>query len=75
MHSTYPPLSKVAARIFSVPASSVAIEREFSLAGNLITQKRAKLSPDVVNDIVFNHSFKVHQQGLDNTDSDTLELR
>ncbi|CAF3311282.1 unnamed protein product [Rotaria socialis] len=56
-------------------ASSAAVEREFSLAGDLITQKRAKLLPDVVNDMVFNHSFKVHQQGLDNTDSDTIELR
>ncbi|CAF4128982.1 unnamed protein product [Rotaria socialis] len=60
---------------FSVPASSAAVEREFSLAGDLITQKHAKLLPDVVNDMVFNHSFKVHQQGLDNTDSDTIELR
>ncbi|CAM4851169.1 unnamed protein product [Rotaria magnacalcarata] len=72
MHSSYPALSKIAARIFSVPASSAAVEREFSLAGNIITQKRSKLSPDVVNDMVFNHSFKVHQQGPDSTDKSEL---
>ena len=72
MHGTYPILSKIAARVFSVPASSAAVEREFSLAGNVVTQKRAKLSPDVVNDMVFNHSFNKYQQGLDNPDK--LEL-
>ncbi|CAF1016759.1 unnamed protein product [Rotaria sordida] len=68
MHSSYSILSKIAARVFSVPASSAAVEREFSLAGNIVTQKRSTLSPDVVNDMVFNHSYKVYQQGLDNTD-------
>ena len=54
---SYPILTKVVARVFSVLATSAAVEREFSLAGNIITQKRAKLSPDTVNDIVFNNAF------------------
>jgi hypothetical protein len=37
MHSSYPTLSKVAARIFVVPASSAAVEGELSLTGNIIT--------------------------------------
>jgi hypothetical protein len=40
-----------------VPATSAAVEREFSLADNIVTQKRARLSPDTVNDIVFNHAL------------------
>jgi hypothetical protein len=56
-HTSYPILAKVAARVFSVPATSAAVEREFSLADNIVTQKRARLSPDTVNDIVFNHAL------------------
>ena len=59
MHSSYPNFSKVAARVLGVPASSAGVEREFSLAGNIITEKWAKLSPDFVNDMVFNHSYKL----------------
>jgi hypothetical protein len=61
-HASYPVLAKVAARVFAVPATSAAVEREFSLTGNIITQKRSKLSPDTVNDIVFNHSYKIYKQ-------------
>jgi hypothetical protein len=68
MHSFYAVLSKVAARVFGVPATSAAVEREFSLAGNIITQKRSKLCPDTVNDIVFNHSYQVYQQKCDAND-------
>ncbi len=45
-HTSYPILAKVAARVFAVPATSAAVEREFSFSGNIITQKRSKLSPD-----------------------------
>ncbi|CAF3639696.1 unnamed protein product [Rotaria socialis] len=48
-HSSYPIFAKVAARILGVPATSAALEREFSFAGNIITQKRSRLSPDTVN--------------------------
>ncbi|CAF1230016.1 unnamed protein product [Rotaria sordida] len=42
-------------RVLAVPATSAPVEREFSFTDNTITQKRSKLSPDSVNDIVFNH--------------------
>jgi hypothetical protein len=61
-YTSYPVLAKVAARVFAVPATSAAVEREFSFSGNIITQKRSKLSPDTVNDIVFNHSYKIYKQ-------------
>ncbi|CAF3896324.1 unnamed protein product [Rotaria sordida] len=67
--STYPILAKVAARVLGVPATSAAVEREFSFAGNVITQKRARLSPDTVNDIVFNHLFIKYKQRFSNTNN------
>jgi hypothetical protein len=72
MHSSYPVLSKVAARVLAVPATSAAVEREFSLAGNIITQKRSKLSPDAVNDMVFNHSYKKYKHRFDHTNGSKL---
>ncbi|CAM2722852.1 unnamed protein product [Rotaria socialis] len=65
-HDSYPVLAKVAARILAVPATSAAVEREFSFTGNIITQKRARLSPDTVNDIVFNHSYNMYKKKFSN---------
>lgn len=56
--SLYPHLASIAKRIFAVPATSAAVEREFSLAGNIITKKRTRLSPETVNDIIFLNSFE-----------------
>ncbi|CAF4063000.1 unnamed protein product [Rotaria sordida] len=42
-------------RVLAVPATSAAVEREFSFTDNTITQKRSKLPSDTGNDIVFNH--------------------
>ena len=61
-HTSYPVLAKVTARVFSVPATSASVECEFSFSGNIITQKRSKLSPEIVNDIVFNRSYKIYKQ-------------
>lgn len=49
----YPRLSKLARRILAIPASSVPSERVFSLAGNLISKKRSRLKPKLVNKIIF----------------------
>ncbi|CAF1445059.1 unnamed protein product, partial [Didymodactylos carnosus] len=68
MHSTYPVLSKVATRVLAVPAASAAVEREYSHPGNIITQKRSKLSPDAVNEIVFNNSYKKYHGKRDHTE-------
>ncbi|CAF4091923.1 unnamed protein product, partial [Rotaria sordida] len=68
MHQSYRVLSKVAAHVLCIPASSAAVEREFSLAGNIIPKKHSKLSSDLVNDMVFNHSSKMYQQTLHQSD-------
>ena len=41
----YPILSRIARDILAVPVSSVQPEREFSVAGNLITEIRNRLGP------------------------------
>ena len=53
----YPRLSKLAMRILSIPASSAASERVFSLAGNIITEKCNRLTNKTVDNIVFLNSF------------------
>jgi hypothetical protein len=57
-YSLYPRLARIAKRVFAVPATSAAVEREFSLAGNIVTKKRSRLSPGTVNDIIFLNSFE-----------------
>ena len=74
-HESYPVLAKVAARVLAVPATSAAVERELSFSGNIITQKRSRLSPDMVNDIVFNHSYKIFKERFgSNKTCDLIEL-
>lgn len=47
--TTYPRLYKLFKRLSCIPASS---EREFSTAGNIITDKRSLILPNNVNDIL-----------------------
>lgn len=49
----YPRLSKLAKRYLVIPASSVPCERVFSKAGELITDRRNRLSPTHVNELLF----------------------
>lgn len=53
----YPRLSKIAINLLSIPASSAASERVFSLAGNIITEKRNRLEPKTVASILFLNSL------------------
>ncbi len=51
--TTSPNLTRLAMRYFSIPCSSSAVERQFSAAGQVLTQRRTNLDPSTVNDIIF----------------------
>lgn len=46
-------LSSLAKKILCIPATSVPSERVFSVAGNIINEKRSRLKPDNVNKLIF----------------------
>ena len=47
-----PNMCILAKRVFSVPASSAAVERTFSSAGVIISQRRTNINPAIVNDMI-----------------------
>lgn len=51
--TTFRNLARLACRTFSTPCSSAAVERQFSAAGQIITQRRSNLDPSTVNNILF----------------------
>jgi len=51
-----PRLSTLAKEILSIPASSAASERSFSVAGSTVSQRRTALDSDNLEDILFVHS-------------------
>ena len=51
--SLFPCLSWVAKKYLAIPASSVPSERIFSLAGNIVSKKRACLKPENVDMLIF----------------------
>jgi hypothetical protein len=53
-----PNLSKVASQILTIPATSANVERSFSAAGQVISERRSSISPDLVDDILFLRSAK-----------------
>jgi hypothetical protein len=48
----FPLLAQLARRLLAIPASSAPSERLFSESGQLVSQKRASLHPDTVEDIM-----------------------
>jgi hypothetical protein len=53
----FPNLARLASRYFSIPCSSAGVERQFSAAGQIITQRRSNLDPSTVNNIIFLRSI------------------
>ncbi len=54
----FPNLTRLACRYFSIPCSSAAVERQFSSAGQIVTQRRSNLDPSTVNNILFLRSIE-----------------
>ena len=54
----FPNLFRLALQYFAIPCSSAAVERQFSAAGQLITQRRSSLDPSTVNNIIFLRSIE-----------------
>jgi hypothetical protein len=56
MHkSLFPVLARLARKFLCIPATSAPVERVWSTAGNVVTRRRARLSDDLVDSIVFCH--------------------
>ena len=55
----FPALSLLARRLFSIPVTSAGVERQFSLGGLTITQRRCSLDPDTVSDVLFVRSIQL----------------
>ncbi|CAF4514251.1 unnamed protein product [Rotaria socialis] len=58
LESKFPGLSLLARRLFSIRITSAGVERQLSLAGLTITQRRSSLDPDRVNDVLFVRSIQ-----------------
>lgn len=52
----YTALSKLARFIFSIPASSAPSERAFSVCRRILEERRTRLAPQTVSNLLFLHS-------------------
>ncbi|CAF3427843.1 unnamed protein product [Rotaria sp. Silwood2] len=53
-----PYLAKLARRLYSIPATSAGVERQFSASGLLINERRSSLNPDTVQNVLFIRSIQ-----------------
>jgi hypothetical protein len=53
-----PYLSRLARRMFSIPATSACVERQFSAGGLLINERRASINPETVENVLFVRSVR-----------------
>jgi hypothetical protein len=61
--STHPFLLKLARSIFSIPASTANVERQFSAGGLMVNSRRTRLNPQQVNNALFIRSVKKIRDG------------
>ncbi len=80
--TTYPNLALLALEYLAIPATSAPSERVFSRAGKLLTMKRASLSPDIAErmmfikenaDLLHTHYVTLKEQELDDGYKDFIE--
>lgn len=55
-----PTLSSLASQVFAIPATSTPSERNFSVAGIIVNQKRTQISPDNLDKVLFMHNNYDH---------------
>jgi hypothetical protein len=55
---TFPTLYRLSKRTFAVPCSFAVVERQFSAAGQIVTQRRSNLDPSAVNNLIFFRSIQ-----------------
>ncbi|CAH9115088.1 unnamed protein product [Cuscuta europaea] len=53
----FPVLAKMAKQVLSMPVSTVAVEQEFSSAGNVLTQTRTRLSAESLEMLICYHDW------------------
>ncbi|CAF1508392.1 unnamed protein product [Adineta ricciae] len=53
----FPILAKVSRQVFSIPATSAAVERTFSAGGNVVTKRRTNIKPEQLNNVLFLRSY------------------
>ena len=58
----YPSLARLARRVFSIPCSQTASEREFSLLRLTCTHVRGRLSPETVNKLITTSAYLRRQE-------------
>lgn len=69
--NVYPAYAKLAKKYLAIPASSAPCERLFSVAGSVLTKRRAALSPASTRSIVFVHE---HINILDHIDLEIVHF-
>jgi hypothetical protein len=56
----YPLLAQLVPKFLCIPATSAPVERLFSAAGSLVSKRRTKLSPEIVDMMLFlNKNYRV----------------
>jgi len=64
-HDKFPRLSRLARRIFSMPATSASVERQFSGAGLIIQERRTNLNPEQLDNILLIRSMQKYEHLLE----------
>jgi hypothetical protein len=60
---SYPNLASMAKDILAVPASGVGVEREFNQARDLITYRRCRMKPDLIEDLMIIRHYAALNKG------------